>query len=231
MPEGCRVYAVGDVHGRADLLEALFARIDADTAARKAVRPVEIYLGDYIDRGPRSRDVVDLMIARRAARETVQLRGNHETYIVRFLDDPGLLRTWRRFGGLETLLSYGLRPSLNPDDDELAALSAALKEVLPAEHLAFFRALPTKFSLGDFFFVHAGVKPGVPLAAQDDQDLIWIRDPFLMHDGLYEKTVVHGHTPVPEPEVKRNRIDIDTGAFATGRLTCLVIEGQTLAWL
>jgi serine/threonine protein phosphatase 1 len=228
LPNGYRIYAIGDVHGRDDLLLEVFDKIDGYQNALPSHRPIEIYLGDYVDRGPRSRAVVDRLIARRGVRETIFLSGNHETCVLEFLREPGVLGAWRHYGGIETLMSYGLRPSLNPSESEQMALAAQFSSGLPADHLDFYQSLSLSFTFGDFFFVHAGVRPGVSLAAQDEQDLLWIREEFLFHEERYEKMIVHGHTPVREPEFRANRINIDTGAYATGRLTCLMIEDDRL---
>jgi serine/threonine protein phosphatase 1 len=229
IPEGVRVYAVGDVHGRADLLEQIFAGIDADLTARPADVTIEIFLGDYIDRGPASSGVLDHLIERRHSHPTFCLKGNHEAYMMEFLQDPAILDEWSRYGGLETLLSYGLTPSLNLDPDEKARLANALARALPDKHRHFLSSLRTTFTCGDFYFVHAGVRPGVPLEQQTEEDLLWIREDFLIHEEQFAKVIVHGHTPVPDSDIRPNRINIDTGAFATGRLTCLVLEGQNLA--
>lgn len=231
IPAGMRIYAVGDVHGRADLLYDTFARIDADRMAYPGVYSFDVFLGDYIDRGPDSRLVVDLLLARSSVRDAVFLRGNHETYMLEFLQNPSVLDEWRNFGGLETLMSYGLSPLLNPDPAEQIELAAALQSVLPESHLAFYQSLPHCLSYGDYFFVHAGVRPEIPLDQQQEHDLLWIRDEFLLHEESFGKMVVHGHTPVREPDFRPNRINIDTGAYATGRLTCLVIEGESTAIL
>jgi len=223
------VYAVGDVHGRADLLEQIFAGIDADLKSRPADVTVEIFLGDYIDRGPASSKVLDRLIDRRHSHPTFCLRGNHEAYILEFLSDPTIIDEWSRYGGLETLLSYGLAPSLNVDPEESTRLANALKRALPEKHRHFLSTLRTTFTCGDFCFVHAGVRPGIPLEQQREEDLLWIREDFLFHEEQFEKIIVHGHTPVINPDIRPNRINIDTGAFATGRLTCLVLEGETLA--
>jgi serine/threonine protein phosphatase 1 len=231
LPEGYRIYAIGDVHGRDDLLFDVFDKIDRYEHAHPGAQAIEIYLGDYVDRGPRSRATVDLLIGRRRVRDTVLLSGNHETYVLEFLREPKVLGAWRHYGGIETLMSYGLRPPLNPDDDEQAALAAQLASALPPAHVDFYQSLSLSFTIGDFFFVHAGVKPGVRLDAQEEQDMLWIREEFLFHEDRYEKMIVHGHTPVREPEFRRNRINIDTGAYATGRLTCLLIEDDRLQLL
>ena len=188
--------------------------------------PVEIFLGDYIDRGPNSREVIDRLIARSRVRETIFLKGNHETYLAGFLDQPAMLGEWRQIGGLETLMSYGMQPSLRMEPDEQIRLAAAFKRVLPESHRLFLNSLSTSLSGGDYFFVHAGIRPGVPLAEQRDEDLLWIREDFLLCEESFGRVIVHGHSPVPEPEMRPNRINIDTGAYATGRLTCLVLEEE-----
>jgi serine/threonine protein phosphatase 1 len=231
LPDGLRIYAIGDVHGRADLLSELFAAIDADLVHNPSERTLHVFLGDYIDRGPASRQVVDLVIARSGAHETVSLRGNHETYVTKFLQDPSVLGEWRLYGGLQTLISYGLKPSVNADAAGQRELADRLAAALPKSHEQFLGGLRTSFSCGDYFFVHAGVKPGVPLARQREEDLLWIRNDFLLHENDFEKMVVHGHTPVREPDFRDNRINIDTGAYATGKLTCLIIEGGELAFI
>ena len=225
VPEGLRIYAIGDVHGCAELLHQVLLRIDAHQASHPAMRPVEIFIGDYIDRGPASRDVLELLIARSRTRETVCLKGNHETLVESFLKDPAILSDWRHYGGLETLLSYGLAPSANMDLAEQTELAEAFSQALPEDHRRFLGGLRSSFTCGDYFFVHAGVRPGIPLARQREEDLLWIRTDFLLCEAEYSKIVVHGHTPVREPEVRPNRINIDTGAYATGQLTCLMLEG------
>jgi serine/threonine protein phosphatase 1 len=224
LPDRVRIYAVGDVHGRADLLDQVLSRIDADLAAYPDCRPRQVFLGDYIDRGPSSRAVIDRLIKRARTHEIVCLKGNHETYVFEFLRNPAILADWRQLGGLETLMSYGLKPSMKADVTEQLELAKALAASLPKHHRQFLRNLSNSFSCGDFFFVHAGVKPGIPLEQQREEDLLWIRDDFLLCEHGFGKIVVHGHTPVLEPDMRPNRINIDTGAYATGRLTCLIIE-------
>lgn len=224
-----RIYAVGDVHGRADLLARNFEAIDVDLVERPIARSIEVYLGDYVDRGPNARGVLDLLIERRGKREAVCLKGNHEAFMLDVLAEPRKLGDWRLFGGLPTLLSYGLRPSVNPGPDEQVDLVKSLTQSMPDGHLAFLRSLQTSFSFGDYYFVHAGVRPGVALDAQRDEDLLWIRDEFLNSTADFGKYVVHGHTPVPEPEIHPNRINIDTGAYATGKLTLLAIQDDVMA--
>jgi serine/threonine protein phosphatase 1 len=229
LPDGVRVYAIGDIHGRADLLEEMLFKIDMDRTSRPpATRALTVFLGDYIDRGPASREVLDLLLGHERTNETVFLRGNHETFVPRFLGEPAVLDEWRLCGGLETLLSYGLKPSIRPDADEQIALAEELAKSIPRAHLEFLDSLDLFFDCGDFFFVHAGVRPGVPIRQQKEEDLLWIREEFLSFEQPFESFIVHGHTPVPLPDLRSNRINIDTGAFATDRLTCIVIEGSAI---
>jgi serine/threonine protein phosphatase 1 len=228
LPEGIRVYAVGDIHGRADLLKQVFTMIDADMACNPIHRPIEVYLGDYIDRGPNSGDTLDLLIERGRSREAVFLKGNHESYFLDVLGDPTKVGDWRQFGGLQTLISYGLQPSLNPDAAEQTELIRRLTEVMPVRHLEFLRSLQASFMCGDFFFVHAGVRPGIPITEQQESDLLWIRNEFLDSKKNFGKFIVHGHTPVREPDFRPNRVNIDTGAYATGNLTLLRVQGSSM---
>jgi serine/threonine protein phosphatase 1 len=229
LPEGIRIYAFGDIHGRADLLKPLFSQIDADLARTPVHRSIEVYLGDYIDRGPYSGHTLDLLIARAQRREAVFLKGNHEAFFLEVLCDPNKFDDWRILGGLETLMSYGLQPSINPDAAERIQLIEALNQAVQDEHLAFLQSLKPSFVCGDFFFVHAGVRPGIPLAKQKEADLLWIRNEFLDCQKNFGKFVVHGHTPVRQPDIQKNRINIDTGAYASGILTLLRIEGDRIS--
>lgn len=240
VPPGSVVYAIGDVHGRADLLAELHEAIVADAARRAARRRVIVYLGDYVSRFPRAREVVETLVApppRGFAR--VVLKGNHEDTVVRFLD--GELRSghhWIRYGGHATLAEYGVDVDATAADGPLAARAAHLEAVrrrlaraLPGAHEAFLRALALSHREGGYAFVHAGLRPGVPLARQAAGHMLWIRDPFLRAEADFGCTVVHGHTIAPAPEVRRHRIGIDTGAYRTGVLTCLVLEGARRAFL
>jgi serine/threonine protein phosphatase 1 len=224
VPDGVRIYAIGDIHGRADLLDDMFKRIDANLASNPVAHGIEVFLGDYIDRGPASREVLDRLVARKRTHRTVFLKGNHETYITEFLTNPPLLEDWQRIGGLETLMSYGVTPSINAGTAEQVRLAVAFGQALPESHRRFLGDLKTSFTCGDYFFVHAGVRPGIPLAKQREEDLLWIRQEFLLCEDDFGKIIVHGHTPVLQPDFHPNRINIDTGAYATGRLTCLVLE-------
>jgi serine/threonine protein phosphatase 1 len=229
LPAGLRIYAVGDIHGRLDLLNELLAQINSDIGLRPTARPVYVFLGDYIDRGPSSRETIDRLIEHGATHESVFLKGNHELIAIKCLSDRGLFDQWLRLGGLETLVSYGVPAETLANGKQIAELQSAFHSALPQTHFRFFRDLQNSFACGDFFFAHAGVKPNVELSRQKENDLLWIRGEFLSSKDDFGKIVVHGHTPTREIEVRPNRINIDTGAFATGRLTCLAIEGETLS--
>jgi serine/threonine protein phosphatase 1 len=228
LPNGVRIYAISDIHGRADLLQQMFAVIDRDLTTLGSMRAIHVFLGDYIDRGPDSCRTIDLLIERGRKHESVFLKGNHEAFLFDVLKDPSQLQNWKQYGGLQTLTSYGLRPPLNPDSAEQLELIRQLAVAIPAHQRRFFNSLRLHFVCGDFFFVHAGVKPGVALARQQEQDLLWIREEFLTSEERFGKYIVHGHTPVREPEIRFNRANIDTGAYATGNLTLLTIQGDSL---
>jgi serine/threonine protein phosphatase 1 len=229
--DGLRIYAIGDVHGCADLLAQLHACIDADIAVHPAPQVLEVMLGDYIDRGPDSRTVLELLISRSRSHQIVCLKGNHETFIFDFLRDPVALDPWKSFGGLETLMSYGLVPPINADNQQQRELAEAFAHALPNSHRQFLFNLSPSFTTGDYFFAHAGVRPGIPLMQQKERDLLWIREEFLGHKKAFGKIVIHGHTPVVAPDIRPNRINIDTGAYATGRLTCLVLEDEQMRFI
>jgi serine/threonine protein phosphatase 1 len=228
-PADTRIYAVGDIHGRADLLSEITARIDDDIRRRPIAHTVEVYLGDYIDRGPDSRAVLDLLAVRLVAYRAVCLRGNHEAVMEGFLQDPAILPYWLQLGGLHTLASYGIE--LNDDTETAAALQRRFIEAFPREHELVMQCLRHQFICGDFLFVHAGIRPNVSIEHQDINDLIWIRDEFLDSTQKHERFVVHGHTPVPHPDIRHNRINIDTCAWRTGSLTCVAIEGSAVLFL
>ncbi len=222
---GIRIYAIGDVHGRNDLLEPLLARIEAQMSAHPAPRSILVFLGDYVDRGPSSRQVIDQLVLQNDRHEAVFLKGNHEHYLLEFLKNPTFLTEWLQYGGLDTLRSYGVVPHNYQDSREQELLAMSLKLALHENgHDKFLGDLKSSFTCGDFFFVHAGVRPGIPLDEQKEMDLLTIRNDFLQSTSNFGKIIVHGHTPVPRPDVRLNRINIDTGAYATGQLSCLVVE-------
>ena len=229
LPAELRIYAIGDIHGRLDLLNELLARISSDIALRPTARPLYVFLGDYIDRGSASRETIDRLIEHGNTHESVFLKGNHELIAIKCLSDRGLFDQWLRFGGLETLVSYGVPAETLANGKQIAELQSAFHGALPQAHFRFFRDLKNSFECGDFFFAHAGVKPNVELSRQKENDLLWIRGEFLTSTDDFGKIIVHGHTPTHEIEVASNRINIDTGAFATGRLSCLVLEGEELS--
>jgi serine/threonine protein phosphatase 1 len=224
-PERTRVYAVGDLHGRADLLDEIAGLLERDCVNAPA-ETITILLGDYVDRGPQSAAVVGRLASGRFPTRLCALRGNHEAMLLRFLVEPRFLEFWRRNGGLETLYSYGVDVSAAMRGEGYEAARAALCRALPATHRAFLEATKLSATVGGYFFCHAGVRPHAPLADQSEDDLLWARNGFLRHEQSFGKIVVHGHTPVARPEVRANRINIDTGAFATSILTCLVLEGE-----
>jgi serine/threonine protein phosphatase 1 len=234
LPEGQLLYAVGDIHGRADLLDDMLRRIDGD---RRASAPVErltlVFLGDYVDRGSDSRAVVERLLGGLPKGfETYFLKGNHEAMLLDFLQEPRRLEHWLMNGGEATMRSYGV------DTECLWRLGAAAEawrdafaKCLPEAHLEFLKSLKLSVSFGDYLFVHAGVKPGVPLAAQREEDLIWIRGAFLNCAEPFGKIVVHGHTPGKAPVRRANRIGIDTGACFTNRLTALKLKDSLQEFL
>lgn len=224
-PDGLTIYAIGDIHGRLDLLKRLHARIDGD-AAGSGERTLEIYLGDYVDRGSDSARVMDLLVARSTARPTILLRGNHEAALEAFLDGRLRLEQWQAVGGRETLLSYGVPHALLASEDGSAAARTWLRRAFPGSHGMLLRTMRSHQEVGPYLFVHAGIEPGLPLSAQDPERMMWIREPFLNHVGDFGHIVVHGHTPATEPEFRANRINIDTGAYVSNRLTCLRIDDR-----
>jgi serine/threonine protein phosphatase 1 len=226
-----RCYVIGDIHGRSDLLDRMVDAITRDIEQNPVAASLTVTLGDYVDRGPDSRGVLDRLAHNPFPTDYVALKGNHEELLETFLTRPAIGPQWRRLGGLETLHSYKVPVAdlmVGKGFDEAAQ---ALRQALPAEQSAFLGRLKLSLTVGGYFLCHAGVRPGVPLDNQRAEDLLWIRDEFLSSKVDFGKIVVHGHTPTQSPEVLANRINIDTGAFATGRLTCLVIEDGGLRFL
>lgn len=228
LPDGTRAYAVGDIHGRADLLAALIAAIEGDDTARGSARTTVVLLGDLVDRGPDSAGVITLARDWQARRDVRILMGNHEEMFLEALADEEVLRQFLRFGGRETLLSYPIDAAAYARA-ELAETRQLALAAIPPEDLAFIRSFEDSVRLGDYLFVHAGIRPGVPLEDQRQGDLRWIRETFLAHTESFGPVVVHGHTIFAQPEVRHNRIGIDTGAYTSGRLTALGLEG-TARW-
>lgn len=229
-PEGKRVYAVGDIHGRADLLDDLLARIEADVNGANSIL---VFLGDYVDRGADSRGVIDQLITlAERGHELVFLRGNHEAAMLNFLRNPETGMRWVKIGGGETMRSYGVEPptrEAEPAAFEAAAL--ALREAVPDTHIKFLNSLTLTARYGDYVFVHAGLRPGRDLHQQEMEDLLEIRAPFLKSNVRWPFVVVHGHSPVERGYRDERRIAIDTGAYATGRLSAVRLDGEAVDFI
>lgn len=227
VPDGVLVYAVGDIHGQLHLLDELLEKIEEDAAGVPADSRVLVFIGDYVDRGPNSAGVIDRLVSGLPEGfEPVFLLGNHEEIMLRFLAEPGILPNWLMNGAEATLRSYDVdAPEAYASFDDFAACRDAFAAALPEAHRAFLENLRLTHRLGDYLFVHAGIRPGVPLANQSRHDLLWIREGFLDSDEDLGLTVVHGHTPGPVPVERANRIGIDTGAWAFGRLTAVRLHG------
>ena len=195
-PGGVRLYAVGDIHGRSKLLAKMLTAIEADARTSTSGKIIEVFLGDYVDRGMHTREVIDLLLAPPAnGHERICLKGNHEEVLLRFLDDPRGLREWGSFGGYATLASYGIPIPASMSPAILAGVQGSLQKNLPTEHQAFLRNLRLTYQAGDYLFVHAGIHPKLPIHEQKSEHLLWIRDTFLNHTGFFDAYVVHGHSP------------------------------------
>jgi serine/threonine protein phosphatase 1 len=226
-PADTRIYAIGDIHGRVDLLGRLHDLIKEDSANSPPARLVVIYLGDYVDRGETSKTVIDLLLDEPLEDfEAIFLKGNHEEMMLGFMENAGVGAMWLHNGGDATAYSYGVRmDSPSTMDHRYFEMQQALCEKVPDRHLAFLRNLDLYHTEGDYLFVHAGVQPGMPLEEQTSQDLLWIRHEFITSREDHGHCVVHGHTIFTEPEIRPNRIGIDTGAYYTNVLSCVVLEG------
>ena len=230
-PKGTRIYAIGDVHGRADLLEEMHAAILDDSAGYDGEKQV-VYLGDFIDRGMESRQVLDILLERPLPGfESVYLMGNHEYALLNFLDDPESISGWLSWGGRETLYSYGIKCGLSPSPEELQNLARELAITMPAGHVELIENSRLCHHAGGYYFVHAGVRPGVPIEDQRFEDQLWIREPFISSEANHGAVVVHGHTINEEITQTPSRIGLDTGAYYTGILSCLVVEGEEQRFL
>ncbi len=234
LPAGLRIYAIGDVHGCLDRLQELHATIAADLKLSPVDEHRIVHCGDYVDRGTQSAGTIAYLIElTRDNPDVVCLYGNHEDELLGFLEDPDHWgRVWLTYGGRQTLESYGMDPGRHEDNPKgWLNLRDDFESLFPMEHRRFLQALPRQIQFGDFFFVHAGVRPGRPLPAQESDDLIWIREPFLSSASDHGAVIVHGHTPVEAREVHPNRINIDTGAVFGNALTCVVIEDNEIRFL
>jgi serine/threonine protein phosphatase 1 len=228
VPDGQRVYAVGDIHGRLDLLDQLLAMIAADDVARGPAATTIIFLGDLVDRGPESAGVVERL--RQLAATDPRLRfltGNHEEVFHHAVHSDGdeALKFFCRIGGRETILSYGVSEA-DYNAMDYPELKAALTDLVPESHLTFIAGFEEMIEIGDYLFVHAGIRPDIPLADQRPRDLRWIREPFLSHASPHCRMVVHGHSILPDVDLQENRIGIDTGAYASGKLTAIGLQGE-----
>lgn len=230
---GKRLFAIGDIHGRQDLLDALVKRIGRHIISAPPADNILVFLGDYIDRGPASRAVIERLcgLERETGWRCVFLKGNHDQAVLEFLQDPSYYSAWRGYGAAETLLSYGVMPPRFENASDFARAWDGFARKIPPHHLEFLGGLKYFHVEDDYLFVHAGIRPGIALADQTPEDMMWIRENFLSYRGRFEKMVVHGHTPAPAPVTLPNRICIDTGAHATGRLTALVLEGENQSFL
>lgn len=227
VPPGYRVYAIGDIHGRLDLLDDALARIEADNAGRAHARNIIVFLGDLIDRGPSSAQVIErARTYRRPGLRTVFIIGNHEEVLLRLLrGESRFVRDWLKFGGAECARSYGISPTALKRMDPGQAVQV-LRDKIPKHDQEFLESFVDTFRVGSYLFVHAGVRPGVPLPEQKQSDLRWIRQPFLENEDDHGFIVVHGHTIADQIDVRDNRIGLDTGAYRTGVLTAMGLEGR-----
>lgn len=230
-PRGHRAYVVGDVHGRLDLLDQILEKIEADHRARPPAKTTIVFLGDLIDRGPQSAQVVErLRLYQPAFAQRLFLMGNHEEVLLRILDgEAELIVDWLRFGGAECAQSYGLDPKELRTASQTKA-AELLERAIPREHRNFLASFVDTAAFGQYLFVHAGVRPGVPLDSQVPHDLRWIRSPFLDDERDHGSVVVHGHTISEVIDFKTNRIGLDTGAYRTGTLSALGIE-ESETWV
>ena len=219
-----RIYAIGDIHGRADLLDMIEHAIAREESIRPPARTVEIVLGDFIDRGSQSREVVERLLLPPIGRERIVLRGNHEAMLLRFLTRPETFADWRDLGGIETLSSYGVTRGPASTPRQMIALRDEALQKIPQNHIDFINRTPLVHLEDGYLFVHAGIRPDVPLERQRPEDLMWIREPFLNWAKKHPYHVVHGHTPVADIDMLHNRTNVDTGAYATNRLSCLILE-------
>jgi calcineurin-like phosphoesterase family protein len=224
VPDGLTIYAIGDIHGRGDLLDHIHELIDMDKRTTGTERKIEIYLGDYIDRGPDSATVISRLIKRSSHASTIFLRGNHEQLLLNFLDGKDCWPQWRAVGSIPTCLSYGMSPNLLFRGAAAQAVRNALEESMPLKHIRFYTDTGSYCCVGPYLFVHAGVRPGTRLEDQNPADLLNIRRAFLEFEGDLGHIVVHGHSPVDSPDLRKHRINIDTRAYASNRLTCLRID-------
>lgn len=233
LPENHRLYCIGDIHGRLDLLQQVHRKIEFDALDFDGIKTL-VYLGDYIDRGIHSKQVIDCLLENNFPDfKKVFLLGNHEQVLLQFLTSKGALiaHEWFKFGGLSTLVSYGVNVRGVPTSKDLGRLWVEFREKLPASHMDFFEHLILNYEIGGYFFVHAGIRPHIKLHLQNPEDMLWIREEFLNSRAFHGKVIVHGHSVTDEPEIHHNRIGMDTGAYTSGKLTCALFENMSYQFL
>ncbi len=229
VPHGLRIYAIGDIHGRVDLLKSLHKKISEDAKnADPDTRKIAIYLGDYVDRGDHSKEVLDLLIDEPLEGfESVFLKGNHEEMLCHFVEDASVGLVWLAYGGDACIYSYKVpAPNGTSKPEEVVKIQRSLQSVIPDSHMEFLNNLMLSYEVGDYYFVHAGVNPDQPLFEQGPASQMWIREEFINDPRFHGKVIVHGHTITETPDIMHNRIGIDTGAYYSGTLTCLVLEND-----
>ena len=230
IPDKMRVYAIGDIHGMAKMLDHMHEEIAIDLVKHPVEHPVIVYLGDYIDRGDENSRVIEILAERQNMNDGVEkhfLMGNHEDAVLNFMDDPHAIISWLEYGGIETIRDYGIEFDKKiASEGDIEDVARKLKAAVPPSHLAFLRSLDVKLEIGDYIFVHAGIHPQRRLEDQKRHDLLMIREPFLSYGGPFPKRVVHGHTPVKTPDIRHNRLNMDTGAVYGGALSCAVLESD-----
>lgn len=226
IPDNQRIYCIGDIHGRADLLQQLHKKILSDADNYPGKKTI-VYLGDYVDRGEQSRQVIESLLSGPLPDfDPIYLMGNHEQIMLNFIDYPEAAASWLSFGGREAINSYGIQLAHIPGTREVVELARQLDNKLPDAHREFLQNCESSWQCGSYYFVHAGIYPGVALDKQLLEDQLWIREEFLESKIDHGAIIVHGHSITEEPELLPNRIGIDTGAYITGVLTCLVLEGE-----
>ena len=229
-PQGVRIYAVGDIHGRADLLQKLLVRVEEDARLSNKERVIFITLGDLVDRGDYSKETIDILLKLPPEWQHISLRGNHEEMLLGFLDNPEENSVWLLNGGLALLQSYGMKifkPTFN--HKELHNISKEFSEKIPSRHLQYLQSQELYYKSEEYLFVHAGLRPRIPLEKQKKDDILWIREEFLNEDYNFGPMIIHGHTVSSVPDICKNRVGIDTGAVFSGKLTCLALQGSE-AW-
>lgn len=227
LPGDRLVYAIGDLHGRADLLQLAADAISKDLSTAPGAEALTVFLGDYVDRGPNAAGVIERLSGGDFPTPIVALLGNHEFMMRKAWESDVALLQWCDFGGLATLFSYGVDVRGVQRGTDVAEARRAFCAALPPRHRSWLENLRPSFEMGGYFFCHAGVRPDVALSDQAIDDLIWIREAFTASSKSHGKLIIHGHTPVMEPDVRHNRINIDTGACMTGTLTVLRLEAET----